>query len=363
MNDITHQAIGSPLLDHCPESLPANWYFDASHHEREMKAIWATGWMYAGRANDIAPMTVKRIDVAGQNLILVKDADGAVNCFHNTCRHRGAELCAEAETRLKARLIACPYHAWAYDLSGHLVRTPFVADMDDFRKADHGLFKVRSHVWNGFVFVCLSEAPPDFAAVPDLGLHALDNWPMADLATGHVLVKEIACNWKIFWENYNVYGRGYMSASEEPGYDPVEAGGVLEEGALTWTMTGKPCGPEFSRLTQDERARGHTFVTLMPGMFIVAHVDYVRAVSLKPLGPERIELRAEWLFSEATLDAPGFDLDNVTRFATTVMLQDGAACEMNQRGLKSSAFKMGRLMPQEFDVHHFQQWIRRRLNG
>jgi glycine betaine catabolism A len=34
---------------------------------------------------------------------------------------------------------------------------------------------------------------------------------------------------------------------------------------------------------------------------------------------------------------------------------------MNQRGLKSSAFTRGRLMPQEFDVYHFQNWVLRQL--
>jgi Rieske 2Fe-2S family protein len=93
-------------------------------------------------------------------------------------------------------------------------------------------------------------------------------------------------------------------------------------------------------------------------MFIVAHVDYVRAVSLRPLGPEQTELRAEWLFPADTLSAPDFDLDNVVTFAKTVMMQDAAACEMNQRGLASTKFMNGTLMPQEFDVYRFQQWVR-----
>ena len=55
-------------------------------------------------------------------------------------------------------------------------------------------------------------------------------------------------------------------------------------------MTGAPCGPEFPGLTAPERAAGYTFVTLYPTIYIVAHVDYVRAVSLTPLGPERTRL-------------------------------------------------------------------------
>ena len=60
-------------------------------------------------------------------------------------------------------------------------------------------------------------------------------------------------------------------------------------------------------------------------------------------------------------EAPGFDLANVVDFASTVLGQDAAACEMNQRGLASERFTQGTLMPQEFDVHHFQQWVRQTL--
>jgi glycine betaine catabolism A len=370
----------SPLLGQCPDALPANYYYDSEHFAHELKSIWSRNWIYAGRVNDLAQMTVRRLQVAGENLILVKDADGKLNCFHNTCRHRGSELCRAEVTRLKSKLISCPYHEWSYDLSGKLVRMPFVSITDDFRKEEHSLFAVKVKQWNGFIFVCLADDPPEFDAAPDLGVDALDNWPMGELVTGHTVVKEIDCNWKVFWENYNeclhcpgihpelcdtvpVYGRGYMSPNQAPewkpgGHEPTQA---LKSGARSWTMDGRACGPEFPRLTEEQRSAGHTFVTLLPTMYIVAHVDYVRAVSLRPLGPERTELRAEWLFPETTLKSLGFDLVNVVKFASIVMTQDGEACEMNQRGLRSSKFAHGTLMPQEFDVFHFQQWVRRQM--
>ncbi len=379
MNHFTPKHPKSPLLDHCPESLPATWYFDPVHHEVEMKKIWERNWVNVGRTSDLAPMSVNRVSVAGQNLILVKDQSGELTCFHNACRHRGAELCAAAETPLKSKLITCPYHDWSYDLKGNLVRTPFVTSTSDFRKEDHGLFKVHLKLWNGFIYVCLAHAPPNFNRAPDFGVEALNNWPMKDLVTGHTMVKELACNWKIFWENYNeclhcpgihpelcemvpIYKQGIMAANEAPDWTPEKPSGTdLQPGAKTWSVNGKPCGPEFSGLTDSERSRGQFFVTLWPTMYIVAHVDYVRVVTLRPVGPERTELRAQWLFPQATLDQPGFSLENVTKFVTTVIMQDGAACEINQRGLKSSAFKQGRLMPQEFDVHNFQQWVRQQV--
>lgn len=370
----------SPLLDHCPSTLPADSYRDPDFFARERKAIWSRHWVYACRANDIAPMSMRRVEVAGENLILVKDAEGALRAFHNVCRHRGAELCAANESRLHSRLIVCPYHRWSFDLSGQLVRTPYVSVTDDFRREDHALFPVALTEWNGFVFLCLADDPPPFAAAPDLGPDALDNWPMASLVTGHSLTATLACNWKIFWENYNeclhcpgihpelcatvpVYAKGYMAPNEAPDWTPEAPapGRALKHGADTWTVNGKPCGPEFPDLTAEQRERGHTFVTLLPTMFIVAHVDYVRAVSLRPLGPEQTELRAEWLFPADTLSAPDFDLDNVVTFAKTVMMQDAAACEMNQRGLASTKFRKGTLMPQEFDIYRFQQWVRQQM--
>ena len=47
--------------------------------------------------------------------------------------------------------------------------------------------------------------------------------------------------------------------------------------------------------------------------------------------------------------------------AATVIREDGAASEMNQRGLRNARFEHGTLMPQEFDVFNFQQWVRRKL--
>jgi Rieske 2Fe-2S family protein len=379
MNEVLPSAPKSPLLDHCPQSLPAKWFYDPEHYGLELRKIHARNWINAGRENDLAPMTMKRLTVAGENLFLVKNHEGGIACFHNTCRHRGSELCNAEETRLKSKLITCPYHEWAYDLGGRLVRIPYATPTEDFRKEDHGLLKVNVKLWNGFIFVCLAEQPPDFDLAPDLGVHALDNWPMASLVTGHTYVDQIACNWKTFWENYNeclhcpglhpelceaipIYKKGVMASNELPDWTPDQPVRTdLRPGSFTWSMDGRPCGPEFSRLTAEERARGQTFVTLWPTMYIVAHVDYVRAVTLTPLGPETTELRAQWLFPEATLKAANFDLANVTGLATLVMQQDAAACAMNQRGLKSSAFKAGRLMPQEFDVYNFHNWVRTQL--
>ncbi|MEZ5777510.1 MAG: aromatic ring-hydroxylating dioxygenase subunit alpha [Paracoccaceae bacterium] len=376
MTDIRPPA--SPLLDHCPETLPAAAYFDPGWYQREEHAIWRRNWVHAGRLADIAPGTMRRVEAGGQGVILCRDVKGALTAFHNTCRHRGSELCPVAEQPL-GKLITCPYHNWAYDLSGRLVSTAFATPTEDFRKEDHGLFSVHVRDWNGFVFICLADEPPELR--PDLGLDALSHWPMERLVVGHRLERDLACNWKVFWENYNeclhcpgihpelcdmvpIYRRGVMAANEAPDWAPAKPPSpVLKEGARSWTTTGEACGPEFSGLTAAERAEGFRFVTVYPTMFVVAHVDYVRSVTVTPLSPERTRLTAEWLFAPETLAQPGFDARLVAEFATRVLNQDGAACEMNQRGLKSDRYSAGRLMPQEFDIKAFHDWIRRELSA
>jgi Rieske 2Fe-2S family protein len=369
-------SMASPLLDHCPPTLPARAYLDPAWLEAERRLIFAREWLPVGRIDAFPDGIIRRVEVAGASVIVLRDGAG-MRAFHNVCRHRGAELCAAETTPLRGRRITCPYHAWAYASDGRLLSTAFGTPTADFRKEENGLLPVALKLWNGFVFLCLAETPPEFA--PDMGVGALDNWPMDRLVVGHRAEKTIACNWKIFWENYNeclhcpgvhsqlsarvpVYAKGIMSNAEsaETAANPAP---VYADGAETWTVSGRPCGPVFEGLTPEERAAGHTFVTLYPSMFVVAHVDYVRAMMLTPVTVEETRLTALWLFPPETLARPGFDLADVVDFATTVVAEDAAACEMNQRGLHSPAYTAGRLMPQEFDIARFHRWVVTRLGA
>jgi Rieske 2Fe-2S family protein len=363
----------SPRLDHCPEGLPRAAYLDRGWYDREMATLFARQWVMVGRAAEFATGTMRRVVVGEAQLIVVRDSAGTLAAWHNSCPHRGSELC-RAEEEQVGKLIRCPYHAFAFAAAdGRLVSTAHAVPTDDFDSAAHGLRPVSLQVWNGFVLLNLSAAPGAVSA--DVGLGTLDNWPMADLVTGHRWETDLACNWKAFWENYSeclhcpgihpelcdmvpVYGRGIMGETEALGWTPDDpAHPNLRKGAQSWTPDGGICGPVFARLTAAERQAGHTFVTLWPSAYVVAHADYVRSVRTVPMGPEQTRLIAEWYFPAETLAQPGFDAAHVAAFAKIVMRQDGEASEMNQRGMRSPSFKAARLMPEEYEIHRFQQWI------
>lgn len=364
----------SPRLDRCPEGLPREAYLSDAWYGREMATVFARQWICVGRLSDFRPGTLRRVRIGDAPVIVARPADGPVAAFHNVCRHRGAELCRTDEAPL-SRLITCPYHAFAYAADdGRLVSTAFARPTPDFDRAEHGLLSCGVKLWNGFLFLSAASAPPPLWS--DVPATTLDGWPMADLVVGHRFETELACNWKVFWENYSeclhcpgihpelcdlvpVYGTGVMAPSEALGWTPEDPPRpALRPGAETWTASGKPCGPVFPGLTEAERAAGSTFVTLWPSMFVVAHVDHARAVRIEPLSATRTRLSAEWLFSEETLARPGFDAAEVAVFATLVLRQDGEAAEMNQRGLASPAFSRGRLMPEEYEIDRFHRWLR-----
>lgn len=373
------QDSSSPRLDHCPEGLPRAAYLEPGWYAREQTQIFARQWVMVGRLSDFAPGTLRRVDLSGAPLMVARGAEGGISVWHNSCPHRGSELCLEDEEPL-GKLIRCPYHAFSYAVAdGRLVSTGHAKPTADFDRSAHGLKPVAHRLWNGFLFLNLADQPGEIGA--DVALSALDHWPMHSLVTGHRWSSEIACNWKAFWENYSeclhcpgihpelcdmvpIYGKGVMAAREAADWAPeTPSAPNLRPGAESWTPDGKACGPVFAGLTEEERAEGYRFVTLWPSAYVVAHVDYVRSVRVVPLGPERTRLIAEWHFSPETLAQAGFDAAKVARFAEIVMQQDGAASEMNHRGMRSPAFIAARLMPEEYEIHRFHNWILSQLEA
>ena len=367
------------------EGLPADAYFDPRHYERELQRIWYRNWVYAGRSSDVArPREFRTFELGDQRVLLVRDDQCVLRAFHNTCRHRGAALCRETEGALRTGSIVCPYHAWVYSLQGDLLRTSSKTHASGFDVADFPLYKVSVREWNGFIFVALTDNPPPFEKIFDMPLNRLDAWPLRELAVGHVMLKTVNSNWKIFWENYNeclhcpgvhprlsqlvpIYGRGLLEERDDPQWrahvadaDPKFKGG-LRSGALSWSLDGQVTGIPFPALSDEDRKAGHVYMTGLPSVFLVGHIDYVRVVRVLPLGPERTELKIEYLFSPQTLADPHVDLRNVVDFTDLVMTEDAQACELNQSGLHAGPHARGVVMPEEYVVRQFHEWLRAEL--
>jgi Rieske 2Fe-2S family protein len=58
------------------------------------------------------------------------------------------------------------------------------------------------------------------------------------------------------------------------------------------------------------------------------------------------------------LAAPDTDLENIVGFGVRVLEEDAAVCEINQKGLRARPHEAGVLMPEEYDLHRFHDWVR-----
>jgi Rieske 2Fe-2S family protein len=164
-----------------------------------------------------------------------------------------------------------------------------------------------------------------------------------------------------------IFGRALLRERDDPNWrahaedqNPKFKGG-LRAGAVTWSRDGNLTGTVFRGLSEQDRKTGQLYATSLPSAFIVGHIDYVRAVRVRPLGPEKTELRVEYLFAPEAMRDPRFDLSNVVDFADLVMTEDAEICEVNQRGLRALPHGGGVLMPEEYRVHSLQEWIRAQL--
>ena len=374
------------------QTLPANWFYDPEQYLRELQAIWYRDWICLGREEDWpASGDFRRARIGDEQIFVTRAGDaltrfhprqgGEVHAFHNTCRHRGSLLCeAEAGSFGKGRIV-CPYHAWSYALSGELERVPRATDADGIRLEDFPLYRVALESWRGFVFVNLA-AEPRSGLQEALAEEARNvvAWPLEEVRRVHRAEHRLACNWKIFWENYlecyhcpgvhpdlcrlvPVYRTGFMDygdAGLEP--DPRRPHAMLRPGAVTWSTDGGTDLPWFDGLGEADAERGMTFASWAPTMFLVAHVDYVRTVRVMPLGPEQTRLIVDWYVHRDLAADPALDVERLVAFGSQVVAEDARVCELNQQGMRCGRHERGVLLEVENYVHDFEQWVRQRLS-
>ncbi|MER8761460.1 MULTISPECIES: SRPBCC family protein [unclassified Mesorhizobium] len=93
----------------------------------------------------------------------------------------------------------------------------------------------------------------------------------------------------------------------------------------------------------------------LPSNSLLGH----RSLSARSRGDLVSQLAARLPRREALAD-PAADIDNIVAFGTQVLEEDADICEVNQMGLRSMRHKTGVLMPEEYDLHRFHNWVRER---
>ena len=86
----------------------------------------------------------------------------------------------------------------------------------------------------------------------------------------------------------------------------------------------------------------------------------IRAGAYLPLDKSKLpnfaNIDPQVLAVQAQAD-PAFEMRKVVDFTNQVMTEDAEVCELNQRGLRARAHLRGVVMPEEYVVRQFHEWV------
>ena len=110
------------------ETLPPEAYTSDAFYGREVERIFMKEWNFMGRADHLQqPGEYAAMDLVGVPLILVRDRQGQLRAFANSCRHRGSQL-VKGEGHCKS--FRCPCHNSSFHPDGTIVQGQCVSPRD-----------------------------------------------------------------------------------------------------------------------------------------------------------------------------------------------------------------------------------------
>lgn len=189
------------------EDIPFERYTSQEFFDREMERMWTRTWQWACREAHVAePGDYYVYEIGPHSVLIVRDANGAVRGYVNSCLHRGTKFRPGGSDGAFSE-IRCPFHGWTWELDGSLKRVPYAWDAPHVSERDFSLPRVAVGLWGGFVFINLDPDPLPLdeylAPIPE----HLENFDMAGRFVELHIEKELNCNWKAakeaFIENYH----------------------------------------------------------------------------------------------------------------------------------------------------------------
>jgi len=196
------------LVDFETGKMSRRLYWDHAIYEQELEKIFARSWLFLAHDSQLPnPGDYLTTYMAEDNVIVVRQKDGSVKAFLNTCPHRGNKLTFADGGN--TRNFICNYHGWSFGIDGALRgmagQELFIASgMDKSRHGMHEVAQVASY--KGLIFGNMDPSAPsldeylgDFRYYLDV---MLDMDGQGTEFIGGSVKSVINCNWKVPTENF-----------------------------------------------------------------------------------------------------------------------------------------------------------------
>ncbi|MBS0578132.1 MAG: aromatic ring-hydroxylating dioxygenase subunit alpha [Proteobacteria bacterium] len=355
-------------------TLPQPFYADPELYQFDVSAVLPRSWFMLGfEAELAAPGSYLSLTIGPHPLLVVRGRDGVIRGFHNICRHRGAQICAEGAGTLAK--IVCPYHRWTYELDGRLAGAARVPDGLDF--ASHGLVPIRVELLEGCIYAALTDAAPDFAPFREAAAPFLRPYGLAraKLAYQSELIEK--ANWKLVMENARecyhcavwhpelkvsfpvVFGQNFRVTDGARNADYVAqmqrlalpvgpAQGSwwhvgrypLNPGVHSVSMNGQEVVAKRLLETHGAPIGGLRWAT-EPNSFCHAFADYAFMFAVVPVSPTESRVISKWLVAQDAQEGVDYTIDDLSAVWTRTNLQDRDLAENNQRGINGLGYRPG----------------------
>jgi len=342
-------------------TIPASWYFDPEICAAERSAVFGNTWQFAGRLDQLtAPGSFVTINIAGEPILVVRDSEGVLRAFFNVCRHRGTVVMNEACGQ--ASKLRCRYHGWTYDLAGRLRGTPEFEGVTDFAREDHGLPELAVAVWGPLVWVHMGKQPTPL-------LECLAPLPERTAGLGMEKLKfverreyELACNWKVFVDNY--LDGGYHVNTVHPGLaGALDYAHYRTEVFDQSSVQISPLKPSDDPTIAQTRAGDNAYYWwLYPNLMMNLYQGVMDVNVVLPLGPERCRVIFDFYFERTEGEAAKRFIAESIRVAEQIQQEDMDISAEVQRGLASRSYDTGRFsVRREAGGYHFHRLLARQL--
>ena len=341
---------------------PGYFYNSPEVYRLEKENIFLKEWLCVGRVEEVEnPGDYMTFDIAGEPIIISRDAKGALHALANCCAHRGVEVVRGSGN---ADHFSCPYHGWAYELDGRLQGAPFMKEADGFDPETCGLTPLRLETWVGWIFVTFNPDPPALSEKVaeferDFGLLKMEDCRLADKIT-----LDLDCNWKLVVENlmdvYHsqvVHAKSFGKNRSSPEKYPLE---TRADGGTCTFYEASPMTPDGNTLfkkmpwledrPENFACSGH----LSPNMQVIARCDNVHPLVMWPVTAETSRTFIYIMYPNEFFDWPDFDAKRkvYVDFMNLALGEDRDMVSALQRAMGTHVYRPGRMSVLERLIHH-----------